>query len=289
MRIPLWVPFALFPMAVLAQESQTANPPSPPSAASDAMTAQTPKKPADPNALQTVFRIADESVLLSDIWELHVYLAPADKKYAPSSREDLATYFQQEVVKTPSSCSRSGCQAEYALAQKHRDAVAKALNELPKVIGDSVMPMFWTEIGLNDQQLPVRFAKMHEQTCVVIPYIGVDTVFNTLRSDAKQRARKIASGYVMPLLASVHASLGDANIPCIAIGVVYGSKNFADRSEVMNLKPEYLLASVPRSVVQKFKDGELTDDEVLKQADVFMMDREMVADVKKIKLYGAED
>jgi hypothetical protein len=117
--------------------------------------------------------------------------------------------------------------------------------------------------------------------------IASDTVYNILRSTARQRAAKVASSILLPALrrlAEAVATEPQIGVPPrVAVAVIYGTRNSADSDSLMDLKPEAITVIVPLSTAVGFSKSSITEDDLLEKADVFVMDRD-TPDLKKIRL-----
>ena len=136
----------------------------------------------------------------------------------------------------------------------------------------------------GETSLPVRFASFKDKTVLLISQIGVETVFNTLSLGTKERAARIISSNMIPELKRLYDTFKDTDLGYLGMVIAYGSKDFSEKSDVLNLKEEVVSLVVAKDTIQSFIQGEVTDNELVKNSSVFLSDRDMVFDVKKIEV-----
>jgi len=131
---------------------------------------------------------------------------------------------------------------------------------------------------------PITVVETPNESIVLLGPLALDTVFNTLRTTARERAATVVTSEALPALKSLVAAIGTTDVfPRLAVTVVYGSKNLAGQSDVLNLKAEAVTIIAPRLLLLGFSKGELTEDEVVEKSDIFLMDRDDTG-LKKIRL-----
>jgi dTDP-glucose pyrophosphorylase len=110
---------------------------------------------------------------------------------------------------------------------------------------------------------------------------GSTTVYNTLRLDAKQRAIKEIQETVLPAMKRFAvAVVNSADIKNFGVVVAYGSRDFSDE---LSTKAEVVALVASAERCKKLADAELTEEEFVDAADVYVMDRDSINDLRKIK------
>jgi hypothetical protein len=130
--------------------------------------------------------------------------------------------------------------------------------------------------------LPIRFALKDGQLTLVLTGLASDNVYNTLNSTSRSRASQVLSGSVLPALKQLEPALSIDGLKFCSVSATYGSKNFADRTE-LSLRGEAVTAVLSVDQVRKYAAGELADDDVVATADIYLVDRDDPG-VKKVRL-----
>lgn len=130
--------------------------------------------------------------------------------------------------------------------------------------------------------LPAIVGQRGTETCVVLSTFMSTKVYNTIQLTARARASTVFHDNAMPILRAMGRADGVEGVTCIGVSISYGSKNFLDRS-VMATKGETLVVLAPLAVARQFAGGDLTEDDLLAKADVYLADRD-ATDLTKVKL-----
>jgi hypothetical protein len=82
-----------------------------------------------------------------------------------------------------------------------------------------------------------------------------------------------------------HSALKDSDISYYGMVVFFGSKDFSNDDDVLNLKPEMVSVIISTEQYKKYSEGTITDDDLINSADVYSTDRCFgYCDAKKIKI-----
>jgi hypothetical protein len=131
--------------------------------------------------------------------------------------------------------------------------------------------------------VPARFATKDGQLSLIVTGLASENVYNTIQLSSRQRASSILQSMILPSLRYFTSAKLDSNVMRYGMCVLYGSKNFVDRS-ALNLQPEMLAFIAPADLCRKFVAGEVTEDDLVGAADIYLSDRDSSTDVKKVKL-----
>jgi hypothetical protein len=136
----------------------------------------------------------------------------------------------------------------------------------------------------SDSSLPVYFTLRDSSSLLVVSGIATETVYNTQRSTGRSRAVKALTNMILPSLETlIRADLHKAT-KYFALCAVYGSKDFSDEGEALNQMAESTVFVAKASQCARFVAGEISEDELVDGADIYLRDREMVTGLKKVKL-----
>lgn len=211
-------------------------------------------------------------------WEVTVAGITTDEVPLPRSGADTLKDFEEWLQKKPESTASKEEISRYNLTLKYTDNIKKIFDELG-LIGNE------TGKFLHDKNdIPIYFAEMKNNIVFFVTSVGSDKIFNTLRTSSKNRAAKIIQSMILPVMKSFQDSFKGSNIKYYGIIIGYGSKDFSDESDALNLRPEVLAFIVSSENCRKFSEGIITDDQLIDSSDIYLSDRDMRHQIKKIKV-----
>jgi hypothetical protein len=165
---------------------------------------------------------------------------------------------------------------QYTLIAKYYTPLGEAFNGF-RFVGDQTSTgRFLYDPGA----LPIVFADRNGQVALLISGLVSESVFNTLKTSANQRAALVAKKMVIPSVKDFKGLEG-TDIQFYAISVLYSSKDFVKDDDA---RPEYLMFVAPAKACHAFIRLELSDQDLLDASDIFVSDREMGTDFRKTKL-----
>jgi hypothetical protein len=142
---------------------------------------------------------------------------------------------------------------------------------------------YCTFLGVKNTEVPIKISNYNVTSKLfLIKGIASTDIYNTLKLTSRQRASKIITSSIIPSLKSLKPIL-NKEFDYVGLGVVFGSKDFSDKS-ALALKEEYVFFIAPKSKIIDFNNNKITEDELIQSADVYISDREMSYDVKKVKI-----
>ena len=175
---------------------------------------------------------------------------------------------------------------EAKLIEKYRGQIDTLFTGLGLALGEFF-------IRRNEEGVPVsvptRIATWQDELALVLTGAVHRQTYSTQRTTPKQRATQTIESVILPSLpAFLRASFG-SEIQYFGIVAMYGSHDFSDDSFVnemgeMNEIGEMVALVVDRESCEKFATGELAQEDLLAQAAVFLADRDMGFNVKRIKV-----
>ena len=138
-----------------------------------------------------------------------------------------------------------------------------------------------TQVGesISKEQI-VQFAlKNGVDTCVVIGQFEYGNVFNTLRTDERQRVSRVVSELLLPTAYTLFSSLKDSNFKYIAVTAYYGKRDFSDGPH-MNTGC-FIACLFDRKLLEQVNTLELAEEDIIDMIDIYVADN---TDVKKIRI-----
>ncbi len=230
--------------------------------------------------LESLVEVLDNQWFLRTLWSLgYKYGEEKDTPKPPSKIiSDIEEWLQR----------RGGVKnAERQLMQKHQGSLNLVFRNL-ELIGDELGRFFYIH-----PEIPISFANKNGSIALVITGVGSKTTYNTLRTTPRSRASKIIQSRIVPSLKRAYGSLSRSadlkalffsDIKHVGMSVVYGSEDFSKRGEALNLRAEVVCFVVTSDQLTKFLNSEITEDELVDKAEIYLSDRDMVTGIKKIKV-----
>ena len=167
--------------------------------------------------------------------------------------------------------------ANLPLLKKNSGSIKKMLNGF-NYFGDGHHGSFFCHLI----KFPVQFATNVDGglTLAVSPFYD-DNVYNTLRNSAKQRAAKVIQDYILPALSELKDSYTNAGIKYFSFSTIFGSKDFSNPDNILNLKSEYVNVVASYANIKIFLDSQITEQQFISMCDVYSSDRSSPHDIKK--------
>jgi hypothetical protein len=106
-----------------------------------------------------------------------------------------------------------------------------------------------------------------EGKCVLV-IVGSDDVYNTLRATPRERAAKIFSSIAARSIGAAADRFAGSDVKYVAVFVTYGARDFAE--EGATSEPETMAVISPITTALAFKNGEKSDNELLKKSSILL-------------------
>jgi hypothetical protein len=211
-------------------------------------------------------------------WEL--YSKYNNKEYAPVRSSDVIKYVDIYLSKNLTRDDRNGEIKEFNLIKRYRSNLDSFFQRLG-IIGSDQLGEFLFD---KDISVPVQFGLYGDTALsLIISGIFIDKIYNTLKLTSKQRASKILTTYILSSLKYFVTTFKENDIKYFGMTCFYGSKDFSDESS-FGTKGEFIGFIAPGSIIKKYVSGDLTEDELVNASDIYISDRDMITDIKKIKI-----
>ena len=211
-------------------------------------------------------------------WSL--YAQYKNVEYAPTKSEEVIKDIDTFLLKRPTFNERKGQMKEFDLINKYRNIIDTTFQGLGLLGGDQLGEFLYTK----NLSLPVHFG-LYGDTALsfIVSSTFIDNVYNTLKFTARQRAAKVVTTYILPSLKSFTRAYTGKEIKYFGMTCVYGSKDFSNNG-ALSTKAEFVAFIAPVNKIRQYVNGDITEDELIAIADIFVCDRDMVAEIKKIKI-----
>lgn len=217
-----------------------------------------------PSQLLSLTEVIEVESFSRTVWELKLRY----KKEPPKRGEDAVQAIDDFIKNKPEKDERRGLILEHRLFMKHRDSLAR-------LVRYNLKPFVYFNV-------PVRFALKDGSLTLLLVGVGSTEVYDTLRLTAKARAAKEIQATIFPILKQFDlVSPGDMKY--YGVLAVYGSKDSSDDSE-LSIKPEVVVLVAPVDKTKKFIASAMTEEEFLDAADIYLMDRDTLSGLRKVKV-----
>ena len=239
--------------------------------------AQQRNQKSRPAQLDSLLRVLNQESLVARLnWEVVANKLEIGKiRSGKQMALDAKVWFDNKSEDT----ARNRPFAESKLLHEYRGQIVDLIQKFT-LLGSSQLGQFVTP----EQSIPVRFADKNGASVLLLTDIASENTFNILRVSSRERATKVLETIILPSLTRFHDALGKTSIKYYGMFVCYGSRDFSNNSDVLNLKGEAIAFIVSVQHCAAFLNGKLTEDALLKAADIFLADREMLSGVKRIEV-----
>lgn len=178
----------------------------------------------------------------------------ASEKYVPFSNDNILKYLRDE------SFSKDKAEQVFYIRKNLKDiydTVAKTnfINNEFVFFAPAVTPVF--------------FAKYKDDLAFIISTVEFAFTLNSLNLDETNRAKKILKEYNLPLLNSFKNNFKESNIKYFGLSTAYGVRNFLSEKD-SDTKVEVVSFVFTIDNLNKYLNGEISDNEFIKISDVFL-------------------
>ena len=160
----------------------------------------------------------------------------------------------------------------------HKDTLARFFSNSHYFGGSTILYL------VSEVSFPLEVYKYSNRKALGINSLASDTVFNTLRSNEYQRASKMITQIIFPYIKELHENLKGSSFEYFIIGLCYGSKNFMEKSDALNLKSEMLITIFSLKDISLFGEGQITDQDLIDRSVIYLSGRDDIATSRRIKI-----
>ena len=241
----------------------------------DILSSKLPKPKSDTTAktqstwLTPLSEVLKDATFGTTIWSLAIQY----------QSEEYESINHKDFTKALDTFSEYLPQSEYQQALRYRMEMKDAFKWFT-VYCDNIATFLPNTSG---RPIPFRFADKDGKKCVIITDMASSSVYNTLRSTSTSRASTVLISCFIPKVRFLYQAFMHTDFEYFGFIIIYGSKDFSEKSDILNLKAEVLAFIAPRDKCQQFIDGLITESEFIGSCDVFLTDRDMMFDYKKVK------
>ena len=230
-----------------------------------------------PPPLLPLISVLNRGTFADVLWGLGIDLN--EPEYKPKSSEEVLKDFNEWLQSKPQEESWIGEITEYNFAIKYKENIKEIVDHFSFIGSERGMFLY------NKKEIPLRFAQVENGIVFLVTGIGSSTVYNTLRTTSKSRASKIISAKILPEIGTFYDFFKDTDIKYYGMTVIYGSKDFSDKSiSGLSLKAEVVTLVVSSENCKKFSEGIITEDQLIDLSDIYLKDRDMGFKVKNIEV-----
>lgn len=171
---------------------------------------------------------------------------------------------------------------EYKLLKKYQIKIDSFFNSLT-LFGSSQLAKF--VYSKSNNEIPVKFCMQNDTSLTILIKVAfIDKIFNVSSLTTRQRAKTIIIQYLLPTIKEIYKCLQTSTeIKYFGMSCVYGTKDYSD-SGVFSTTSESVSCIVPAKSMNKFIKNDLTEDELIRIADIYIIERGLASELKKIKV-----
>lgn len=155
----------------------------------------------------------------------------------------------------------------YALIKKNKELIKNYYAEISG-FGDTDPYLYFKK----ESDLPFSFNLFNGLVTFTQSKIFYDSSVNTLKLDADQRANLVAKNMLLPSLYNLKPLLASSDIKYFCIIGGYLAKDFSSDS-IANKDGEVVAIVIPKSVLTKYINADITDDDVFKLATFYNVNK----------------
>lgn len=134
-----------------------------------------------------------------------------------------------------------------------------------------------------DEVTLFSFVRTATDTCLYLGTHFYDKLFNTLRTDEKERARTVVNELIIPQLYEAYKCFANTDFRVIGVGGVSLNKSFADDSSLAVCDHETVVLFINKDDIRDCVDEFLlTEEELLKKASIYLLSD---SGKRKVSLY----
>lgn len=210
-------------------------------------------------------------------WNLY-RLNPADENYFPKSAKYVVQDIDSFLSNPPPEKAKEQIN-EFSFIKEYQNNLKGFFNEL-----DFINDISGSFLYNDKTELPIHFALFNDKSItLIISSVYIKHTYNTNELSSKKRASKIITSYILPSLKEFAKHFSDNKIRYFGICCTYGSKDFSNDNE-LDTEPEFLAFIVPAEKIKKYVNLELNEEALVKSAEIFLSDRNMITGLKKIEI-----
>ena len=135
--------------------------------------------------------------------------------------------------------------------------------------------------GYKDD-VPVTFADFDGKEVLIVKEAMYGSSFNTLRTDARSRVAQVITEIITGTLSDFHQALSPTTIPYYGFMVTYGVRDFSDKYARTRTESVGFIARAED--VEKFVNAEITEEELVEGADIYINPAGELLELRKIKV-----
>lgn len=202
------------------------------------------------------------------------------KNNPPVKAEEVISDVDAYLLKVSTDEKYSEDSIAHNLMKKYHNNIETVFNNLNLITDQYGQFLYFKGVSV-----PIKFALYGDTAkSVIIINLFIDNLYNTLKLSSKQRAAKVITAYILPSLKSIAEAFPEEEIKYYGMTCIYGSKDFSSKNSMLSNKAEFVGFIAPSKVTLKFIAGDITEDEMINAADIFISDRDMREGIKKVSI-----
>lgn len=247
---------------------------------SNNLLAQTKGNSKNTDKLSSIKTLIDFNGLTAKLsWDAH---HASSTTGVPISSQDVPKDIDDFISKNYPASQLPFSTKENNLLKKYQTKIDSTFNELT-LFGSGQLAQFVYDKSAG--AIPIRFC-LQNDTALTLLLQGayIDKLYNVSLLTSRQRAKTVITQHLLPTLKRIYEQFQSfPEIKHFAISSVYGTKDFSD-NVFFATTSEYVAFIIPSKLLKKYSKADITEDELINLADVFLIERGLASELKKIKI-----
>ncbi len=124
------------------------------------------------------------------------------------------------------------------------------------------------------KDIPISVGLKKNKIFLLVHSLIVNDVYNTLKTNSKERANKVLSANLYRALNYMAKCLSHTEVKYLGLSAIYFSKDFSNDNDFQSLRGETLVFVAPIDKIIAFSNGEIQENDFLNLSEIFLFDRD---------------
>lgn len=125
------------------------------------------------------------------------------------------------------------------------------------------------------KDVPISIGLKKTKMFLLVHSLMVNDVYNTLRADSKERARKVLSSNLYRALNNMARCLIGTEVKYLGLSMIYFSRDFSiNDNYIQSLRSEALVIVAPIDKIIAFSEGKIQENDFLNLSEIYLFDRD---------------
>ena len=156
---------------------------------------------------------------------------------------------------------------------------------LQTLFRQSLITNHFAKVEDEEDEIPVAFARVKNQSCLLVTHIRLTDVINIEKFSSKERVRRVVKQELVPGVLSFKRYLDDLNFDLYGLVISFRTGDIHGSRLDLLFGAEMVCLVVASDDLEAFIELDISEEELLRRSQVFSSDRDMGrSDIKRIEL-----